>query len=684
MGIKQRIQQAAKFTRSEVAKNCPYLEIIPHWLNNHSFVYTDNSDQKPLWVDCQTGEQKPYNKKLPEAVIPKYTETISADGKWRVFVADYNLYLEDLHHHQIKQLTDDGAEDQAYAAIPGTCRMPLQIESGDVPWPMPGIFSPDGRWFLTHQLDEKGVKYCHIIDNQTDENRPKHYQYHHPYAGDKIVPYQKLVLVDLKTQTVKFLNCDKLYIEFFTVFGLKNWINWSENSNKIYYLRLTRGYKKLSLCEYDLIGDKERIVLTECAEKYIEVNAIFFWDSNVHVLENSREFIWWSERDNYGHLYLYDLDTGQLKQQITQGEWVVLDIYHIDQKSRKIWFTASGKEAGDPYYRYLYQVNFDGSGLVCLTPKIAEHFIQFSPDGQFFIDTCSTLRTAPEHVLCRQSGEVITLLASADISYLEKLNWVAPERFSIKALDNKTTLYGEIFKPTDFDENKKYPVIDHVYPGPQNTHVPKALCSNGNRLAYRWPGPWAMQALAEMGFIVITVDAPGSSQRSREFREASYGKMHRVPGAEHQAILEKLAKVYDYIDLSRVGITGHSAGGYATARALLTQGGFYKAGVAGSGVHDLHNFMAYWSEKYQGMLNTGNYKGSYNAALAENLERPLLLIHGEKDDNVHVHHSLGLYQALLKAGKSDLVDLVLLPCYHECDEHSVYLKKLWQFFAEYL
>ena len=687
-----RIPSAKKFTREAVAKHCPNIDLNLIWLNEDRFVYTDNSGQKPVLVNCQTGEKTEFKQSLPIPNKPNYTARISPDQKVKICTEDYNLFLEDLNTQNITQLTFDGRKDQAYAAIPCTCRVPLQIESGDLDVPMPGLFSPNGKTFLTHQLDERDVTIRSVSETKSglssgsDSDSKLVHNYFHPYAGDKTIPTQKLISVNLELGEIEVLNTDNLYIEFFTIFNLKNWICYSKDNSKIFYLRLVRGYKKISLREYDFKLKQEKVLLCEKTENYIEINSTFFWDSNVRILDDLGHFIWWSERDNYGHLYLYDLKTGRLKNQITFGSWVVLDVLHVDTKEQTIYFTGSGKEPGDVYYRYLYKINLDGSGLICLTPELGDHFIQASANFTYFIDSISDIRSEPVHKLRHKSGDLICTLETADLTYLTQLNWHKPENFKLKALDNKTDLYGEIFKPTDFDPTKKYPVIDHIYPGPQNIHVPKALCTNGNNVAYRWPGLWSMQALAELGFIVIAIDTPGSTQRSRDFREASYQKIQSIPLLEHKAALEKLAKKYKYIDLNRVGIVGHSAGGYVAARAILCYPDFYKVAVAGSGVHSLKNFMAYWSEKYQGLVNSGNpnYDNTDNVDLAENLVGKLLLIHGEKDDNVLVEHSLNLYQALVKAGKQDLVELLLLPCYHECDEVPEYLSKSWAFFEKWL
>ncbi|WP_419418746.1 alpha/beta fold hydrolase [Legionella sp. D16C41] len=680
-------KQIKRFTRENLAKRLKNIDITPIWLSERYFVYQREGEigSEYIFVDCVEKKKeklKNYSKILTPT--PNPYNRLTPNHKYNLLVNNYNLFRQELSTGEQLQLTFDGREDFAYSKIPGTCRIPLQIENGIIPWSMPGLFSPDGAYFLTHQLDERQVKLFHI-QNNANTGRAKHYQFHHAYAGDSHLTYLQLILINIAKGSVKRLHCDPLLVEFFTVFDLKNWLWWSKDSKKIYYLRNYRGYKRLSLCEYNLDTEAEVILLEEFSKTYIEPNQIFFWDANVYLLEDSNEILWWSERDDWGHLYLYDKTTGQLKNQVTRGEWLVLDILFVDEKHRQVYFTGCGREKGDPYYRYLYCVKLDGSKLTCLTAKQAEHAIFPSPQFNFFVDTYSTITTAPITTLCDRDGQIIMTLEEANITILEAYNWQKPELFSLLALDGITKLYGAIFKPSYFDASKKYPIIADIYPGPMNNHVPKAMYCNGDKVAYRWPGMWQMQALAECGFIVVCLDTPGSAMRSKSFRDVSYGRLQEGSLAEHIAILKALSKTYTYMDIERVGITGHSAGGYIAARALLLYPDFFKVAVAGSGIHDLKNFMAYWSEKYQGLVETGNYENQSNNKLAHMLKGKLLLIHGEMDDNVHVQHSIHLYQSLLSAGKNHLVELLILPnTYHECNEHPVYLENLWNFFIKNL
>jgi dipeptidyl-peptidase-4 len=681
------IQRATLFTREHVARIVKNIAVHPIWEDESTFVYLSQSDKGSHYVrmDCLSGKKTTLENYQPESAPPlNHHNVCSADQRYCLQQVNHNLILFDAIKNQQVQLTHDGTEAHSYAKIPGTCRIPLQIELGKVPYAMPGIFSPDGKYFLTYRLDERKVKLFHIQNNAPEQRHAVHYQFHYAYV-DEDLTHQEFIVVDLENAKIIQLNCPPLLVEYFTVFGLKNWVFWSEHSNKFYYLRYYRGYKKLSLCQYDLATHRETVLLSEEAPTYIEPNQVFFWDSNIYVLEESNEIIWWSQRDNWGHLYLYQKDTGQLIQQITQGSWAVLDLLYIDKRERIIYFIACGKEQGGPYYRYYYRINFDGSNMKCLTPQAAEHFISTSPQCNYFVDTYSTISTAPISECRDRFGHLICHLETADLSQLEALGWHKPEPFSILALDGKTVLYGALFKPSDFDEHHKYPIIDHIYPGPQNIHVPKAFSCDGNAVPYRWPGLWTMQALAECGFIVICLDAPGTTMRSKSFQDVSYGNMQAGGLEQHIATLQQLAQQHPFIDISRVGITGHSAGGYIAARAVLQYPDFFKVAVAGSGVHDLKNFMAYWSEKYQGLLSTGNYDRQANHDLVTQLRGHLLLIHGELDDNVHVHHSIQLYENLLKAGKMDLVELTLLAnTHHECDEHPVYLHKMWHFFLKHL
>ncbi len=371
--------------------------------------------------------------------------------------------------------------------------------------------------------------------------------------------------------------------------------------------------------------------------------------------------------------------------QITHGEWAVLDLLHVDEKHGYLYFTAGGKEAGqDPYYPHLYRVKLDGTHLRHLTPEPSNHDIAFSPTGRFFIDTYSRIDTAPVSVLRAADGRLIRELQRADIAPLRAAGWRPPEPFKVKARDGHTDIYGVIFRPSNFDPGERYPVLDAIYPGPQVIRTPKAFGVQESD-----------QALAELGFIVVTIDGMGTPSRSRAFRELSYNNMGDAGGLEdHIAGLKQLAARYPYLDLTRVGIYGNSGGGYASARALLKFPDFYKVAVAAAGNHDQRSYWAEWGERFHGYPVGENFLSQANAPLAANLKGRLLLVHGSLDDNVHPSNTLQLVDALIAANRD--FDLLILPnrnhglvdlgkgkaASRRSDPY--FLRRRWDYFVEHL
>ncbi|UCH95583.1 MAG: prolyl oligopeptidase family serine peptidase, partial [Candidatus Aminicenantes bacterium] len=389
-----------------------------------------------------------------------------------------------------------------------------------------------------------------------------------------------------------------------------------------------------------------------------------------------KELVWGSERDGWSHLYLYDWNTGQLKKQITQGEFVVRRVVHVDEKKRQVYFTASGREpVEDPYLQHLYRVNPDGTGLTLLTPENAEHRIRLSPDKKYVVDTYSRVDFPPITVLRHlEDGKVVLKLEKADIRDLLAAGWKYPEAFTVKARDSKTDLYGAIFRPTNFNPNKKYPVIDSTYSGPHTVKTPKTFrrgCLNME------------QAVAELGFIVVTIDGLGTAHRSKAFHDFSYKNLGDIGAPDHIGALKQLAQKYPYMDLSRVGIFGHSAGGYDAAHALLTHPGFYKVGVASAGNHDHQMAKAWWPEHFQGYPVGKYYEDQSNLILAKNLQGKLLLVHGDMDNNVNPASTLRLAGELIKANKD--FDLIIIPNRkHRLWDHPYFIRKLWDYFVRHL
>ena len=409
------------------------------------------------------------------------------------------------------------------------------------------------------------------------------------------------------------------------------------------------------------------------------------------MLFDSNEFIWYSEKDNWGHLYLYDLKSGELKNQITQGKWLVRTVLHIDENERKIFFTAGGKEEGNPYHVYLYVVNFDGTELECLTPEKGTHNVTPSEDWSYFTTTFSTTNNPPKTLLKNRSGDVLKELASADISQLLKNNWQKPIEFSVKARDNETDIYGLLYLPSFYNENHKYPVLNYIYPGPQSGSIGNYSFSVARR---------DFQALAELGFVVLGVDAMGTPGRSKSFHDAYYGNMGDNGLPDNIKAIKDLSKEYKGMDIDRVGIWGHSGGGFASTRAILQYPDFYDVAVSSSGNHDNRNYEADWAEKWQGLLKyidddssdgeknydfrKTNYDNQANQLLAKNLKGKLLLAHGNLDDNVPPYSTLLVVDALIKENKD--FDLIIFPNKRHGygDMNNYFTRRKWDYFVKNL
>ena len=418
-----------------------------------------------------------------------------------------------------------------------------------------------------------------------------------------------------------------------------------------------------------------RDVLTERSPTQYESG---FNQANWRVLFGSGEVVWFSERDDWGHLYLYDLATGALKNRITTGAWPVLQLLHTDEAGRTLYFVAAGREPQNPYFRQLYRVRLDGSGLRLLTPEPGDHQLSFAPDGRSFVDSYSTPATPPVTLLRDAAGRTRLTLERADDSQLLAAGWTPPTTFSVKARDGRTDLYGLIFRPTDFDSTRSYPVVLNVYPGPQIGSVRTWSFDAGRDDA---------RALAELGFVVVQLDAMGTPMRSKSFHDAYYGDMGDNGLPDQVAALRQLAARHAWIDLDRAGVYGHSGGGYATADALFRYPELFKVGVAEAGNHDNRSYEDDWGERYQGLLTRGadgdSYDGQANAPLAKNLQGKLLIAYGTGDDNVPPYNSLLVIDSLIAANKD--FDVLPLPNRRHGFGYEPYMiRRRWDYFVENL
>jgi dipeptidyl-peptidase 4 len=454
-------------------------------------------------------------------------------------------------------------------------------------------------------------------------------------------------------------------------------VEWFPDGSHLAFVSSSRDHKRATLRVADAATGAVRDVLEETVPTQFESGLDGI---NWRVLPGSNEVIWFSERDDWGHLYLYDLTTGRLKHQITRGPGPVLGLARVDEKNRILYFVAAGRVPGrDPYFRHLYRIGFDGRNQRLLTPEDANHTITPSPDGAYFVDAWSTPTTPSTTVVRDARGRQVVLVEKADISRLVAAGWTPPIPFTVKARDGVTDLYGLLYRPTGFDSTRKYPVVNYLYPGPQSGSV-------GNRGFFAARGD--KQALAELGFIVVEVDAMGTPMRSKSFHDAWYGNMGDNGLPDQITAIRQLGERYRWMDLERVGIWGHSGGGYAAADGILRYPEFYKVAVAQAGNHDNRNYEDDWGERYQGLLTrnpdgTTNYDNQVNQLLAKNLKGKLLLAHGTMDDNVPPSSTMVLVDALIRANKD--FDLVLMPNRrHGFGNEPFMMRRRWDYFVRHL
>lgn len=621
----------------------------------------------------------------------KRNEHLSPNGKLAAFIKDYNLWVRDVTTGKATPLTIDGKEDYGYATNnAGWTRSETPVL----------LWSPNSDKIATFQHDGRGVGEMYLYNTQVGHSKLDKWKY--PLPGDSLVFRIERVVIPVGAQpnVVRLKMPPDAHRSTISDHiagrdGKLLDVEWSDDGSQLAFVSSSRDHKSATLQVANPVTGEVRTVMNETVATYFESGSN---EVNWHVIKEHHEVIWFSERDNWGHLYLYDLTTGELKHQITKGNWRVLQVLHIDREKRMIWFTGSNKEEGDPYFQYLYSIDFDGKNLRNLTPENANHTILFSESKQYFTDVYSTPTTPPVSVIRNIEGETIMEVEKSDITSLMASGWVAPIPFTVKARDNETDLYGLMYKPSNFDASKKYPILNYLYPGPQSGSVGSRSFS---------PSRGDKQAIAELGFIVVEVDAMGTPNRSKSFHDAYYGNMGDNGLPDQIAMIKQLAEQNPWMDLDKVGIWGHSGGGYASTDAILRYPDFYKVAVSGAGNHDNRNYEDDWGEKWQGLLvknpktntdmNAGqqvdleiqkapaetNYDNQANQLLAPNLKGKLLIAHGMMDGNVPPTNTLLVVDALIKADKD--FDMLMLPnAGHGFGNGRYFMKKRWDYFVRHL
>tara|TARA_B100000959_G_scaffold153362_2_gene160853 strand:- start:957 stop:3332 length:2376 start_codon:yes stop_codon:yes gene_type:complete len=634
-------------------------------------------------------EERRYRLNLDDYVLQQLeaspdNEFISPDGSKAAFIEDHNLWLRDTATNSITQLTFDGEQNYGYATNnAGWIR-------GDGPVL---LWSPDSRKIATFRHDGRNVGEMYLYNTQV--GHPELDAWKYPLPGDDSIFMIERIVIHLDDQPrIVRLNMPPDPHRSTTSDHVASRggefldVEWSEDGRELAFVSSSRDHKVAQLRVADIETGAVRDVFREEAASYFESG---YNSANWRVWHDRNEFIWFSEVDNWGHLYLHDLASGELKQQLTTGSWAVLQIQRVDVENEQLYFTGSNREPGDPYYQYLYRMDFDGNKLINLTPEPANHVISWSQSEQYFTDIYSTPTSPPTAVIRDSNGLVVTALEEVDISALVDSSWIPPLAFTVKARDQQTDLYGLMYRPSNLDENLSYPILNYLYPGPQSGSV-------GSRSFQASRAD--KQALAELGFVVVEVDGMGTPGRSKSFHDAYYGNMGDNGLPDQVSAIRQLAQRYPWMDLDRVGIWGHSGGGFASTAAILRYPDFYKVAVSGAGNHDNRNYEDDWGEKWQGLLETypetnptsegdtaavaaTNYDNQANQLLADQLQGKLLLAHGMMDTNVHPSSTLLVVEALIEAEKD--FDLLVLPnAGHGFGNRRYFMKRRWDYFVEHL
>jgi len=657
------------------------------WDNENFFLYSVKTEKKieSFKIDLKSNKKKASRNKfkIKNPYSINRNEFISPNGFLAAFIDDYNLWIRDLKTNELTQLTFDGEKNYGYATNNAGW---IKTDGPVLKW------SLSSDKIATFRQDARGVGEMYLTT--TNVGHPKLQAWKYALPGDEKIFEIERLIIDLKTNDIIRLKMKNDFQRSTTTDHIAGRggelldTQWSKDGSKLAFISSSRDHKIANLKIADAKTGNISSVFKETVDTYYESG---LGSENWKVLFDSNEFIWYSEKDNWGHIYLYDLETKELKNRITKGDWLVRKLLHIDENKRELFFTAGGKEEGNPYHVYLYKVNFDGTELTCLTPEKGSHKINPSPDWNYFVTTYSSTMNPPVSVLKNRDGNLIHELSKSDLSSLYQTDWQNPIEFSVKARDGVTDLYGIMYIPSFYNENDKYPVLNYIYPGPQSGSV-------GNYSFY--VAKRDFQALAELGFVVVSVDAMGTPGRSKSFHDAYYGNIGDNGLPDNISAIEQLSKRYKSMDTDRVGIWGHSGGGFASTAALLRYPDFYDVAVSSSGNHDNRNYEADWGEKWHGLLTPSdldtqdsksdfdilktNYDIQANQLFVDNLKGKLLIAHGMLDDNVHPSNTMIVVDALIKSNKD--FDLILFPNKRHGygDMNNYMMRRKWDYFVKHL
>jgi len=754
--VSDRLPGIQPYMTASLAELVPNLYMAPTWISGtESFWYqrSDSSGSKYLLVDAATGKQKAafdqvamadalgktLGRKLAPAGLPIWAlifssdmksvtvtadgrpfmcdlpvtkcappstpdrSSISPDGRQLVYLRGNDLWLRNVASGSETQVTHDGIDNFSYGDIDGNADLLKLLRTRlNLPHPLDNvIWSPDGRYALAIRQDLRPVSNKLLVLDYfpPDGSYENTFYARASTVSDKHRPDTYLTLIDTATgKSRPMQNDSQAFNDWALAYILGGVAWWPKDGHEVYFITANRGGNHYALTRMDLESGQTKNVIDETAKFYVRMSSVDYTYPNVHVTSDGKQALWYSERDGWGHIYLYDLPSGKLVRQITKGPWVVTNILRVDETKREVYFTATGREPGrDPYYRHLYRVSMDGGEPKLLTPEDADHdfnrlykFVSqltaapgsgFSSSGKYFVDTFSTMTQPAATIVRDSSGKFVANVFKIDASGFNKLGLTPPERVSVKAADGKTDIYGVVYKPLDFDLKKKYPIVDITYPGPTGHWAPVTfrdciLSASFNAYAYN-----------KLGFVVVSFDGRGTGARSSEFRDAFGGTEDPLGAADQVAAIRNLAGTRPYMDVDRVGVMGGSFGGYASVRDMLLYPKFFKVGVSTVGPQDFRHLLA-TVERFFGDPTSSKAASDYydlisNTKMGSRLDGKLLLVHGLEDENVPFKSAAEMYAALIQADKT--FDTLVIPdAAHDAGENRYVARRAMAYFLDNL
>lgn len=642
-----------------------------------------------------------------ERMAPDPLSIVSPDGLLAVFAKDDNLWLRDLKSGDTRRLTQDGVPHDAYGKMPDTGLLTILKESTGKTFPPWGVqWSPDSLRLVITRVDERGLPDYFFLQSVPYDGtlRPKVFAIRTPLSSESKKPLPEVSIIDVRTQARVVLNTGPE--------GLSKSLWWSADDGHFLAVQGGDYTRTATLYDVDARSGALRSILKEQSPTFLQVSPLEYDEPAVRYLARTNEIVWFSQRDGWNHLYLVDARTGAIKAQLGKGPWSVQNIVYVDEPRRILYFTAVGREADqDPYFRQLYSIGLDGRGLKLLTPEAADHafpalpnpaFLDvllalgfpnttaqlFAPSGRYFIDTSSTVERPPASVLRASDGHLIMPLVEADISGAAKAGWITPEPFRAKAADRTTDLYGLIVKPFGFEQSHSYPVVECIYNGPQVVTTPHDFVGGMTN--------WMMscaQSFAQLGFVTVVMDGRGTPMRSKAFQDYMYNNLQEFALEDHVAVLKALAAARPYMDINRLGVIGHSFGGFTAMKAILGYPDFYKAAVASAGPYDVYGMYpldAFFSPptfandgQGAGPRLPNNWGAVDLTQQAGRLKGKLLIAYGDLDENAFPAVTARMVNALIAANKE--FDLIYMPNRsHAFSQEPYFIRRSWDFFVRNL